>query len=116
MWADATTRRWGDKGGAGLAGAPSERSRLLVPAAHRRRLAGELQALAGIDDADALLGLLYLEDGHVAVDEIADVEVLTVGAPHRALRQPLDLDLADFGYRFVVNLEDDHAALAVVEP
>src|SRR6267142_1436603 len=53
-----------DPGGAGPA---RSALLLLVAAAHRCRLTGQLERLAGIDDAEALLGLLDLENGHVAV-------------------------------------------------
>src|SRR5437762_5884194 len=52
-------------------------------AAHGRRLARELEALARVPDG----GAVHLEDGHVAVGVVAHVEVLAVGAEDDALGQ-----------------------------
>src|SRR5207247_1798495 len=88
---------------------------LLVPAPHGSGLAGQLEVLAGVHDGDALLGLLDLEDGDVAVHEVADVEVLAVGAPHDTFGQAAHFELVELGHLLAIDLEDDHAAVPVVE-
>src|SRR5690348_3023800 len=92
------------------------RGPLLIAGAHRRGLSGELERLARVDDARTLLRILHLQDGHVTVHVVAHVEVLAVGAPHHPLGQPAHLDLVEPGHLLAVDLEDDHAAVAVVVP
>src|SRR3989441_12895132 len=78
-----------------------------------RGRARQLELLAGVDD----LGAVHLEDGHVAVRIVADIEVLAVGAEHHALREAAYLDLAHLRHFFVVDLEYGQAAVSLdVEP
>src|SRR5204863_8341224 len=81
-------------------------------AAHRRRLARELEALPRVRDRRAV----HPEDGHVAVRVVAHVQVLTVGAEDDALGQAAHLDLADLRDLLPVDLQHDDLARAVREP
>src|SRR5882724_13724569 len=91
-------------------------SNLLVAAAHGCRPAGQLERLPGIDDANALFGVFDSQDGYVAVQVIADIEVLAVGAPHEALGEAAHFDFVEPGHLLAVDLEDDHAPVAIVVP
>ena len=75
-------------------------------------MAGQLKALAGIRDLRAV----HLQDGHVAVQEVADVEVLSIRAEDRPFGKPSQHDLADLRHLFAVDLQHRHAAVAFVEP
>jgi hypothetical protein len=55
-------------------------------------VAVDLHALAGIGQ----LGAVDLENGHVAIEETAGLEVLAVGAETDRFGQAADLHLADF--------------------
>src|SRR5262249_57047030 len=83
---------------------------------HRRGLPGKLERLPRVDDTRTLLRVLHLQDGYVTIHVVAHVEVLAVGAPHHPLGQPAHLDLVEPGHLLAVDLEDDHAAVAVVVP
>src|SRR5262249_1933952 len=83
------------------------------PAPHRRRLPRQLQLLAGVGDLRALA----LEDRDVLVGEVADVEVLAVGAEDGALREAAPLHLAHLGDLLALDLEHGEAAITLgVEP
>src|SRR5258705_12485674 len=101
-------------------GAPEDQrsawSRLLIAAAHRGGLAGQLERLAGIDDPHALLGVVDSQDGHVAVHVVADINVLAVGAPHEPLGQAAHFNFVELGHLLAVYSEDDDAAVAIVVP
>src|SRR5437773_5730506 len=81
-------------------------------AAHGRRLAREPEALPRVRDRSAL----HLEDGHVAVGVVADVEVLAVRAEDDPLGQAAHLDLADLRHLLAVDPQYDDLAHAVREP
>src|SRR5437773_4679902 len=81
-------------------------------AAHGRRLAREPEALPRVRDR----GALHLEDGHVAVGVVADVEVLAVRAEDDPLGQAAHLDLADLRDLLAVDPQHDDLARAVREP
>src|SRR5207247_2259647 len=81
-------------------------------AAHGRRLAREPEALPRVRDRSAL----HLEDGHVAVGVVADVEVLAVRAEDDPLGQAAHLDLADLRHLLAVDPQYDDLARAVREP
>src|SRR5919197_2541059 len=81
-------------------------------AAHRRRVAGELEALPRVRDRRAV----HLEDGHVAVGVVAHVEVFAVGTEDDALGQATHLDLADLRDLLAVDSQHDDLARAVREP
>jgi len=59
---------------------------------------------------------IHLQDRHVLVEEVADVEILAVRAEDRAFGKPSHFDLADLRDLLAVDLEHGDAAIAVVEP
>src|SRR5437870_8445728 len=81
-------------------------------AAHGRRLAREPEALPRVRDRSAL----HLQDGHVTVRVVADVEVLAVRAEDDPLGQAAHLDLADLRYLLTIDLEYDDLARLVRKP
>src|SRR5207247_53861 len=61
-------------------------------------------------------GVFDSQHGHVALHVAADIYVLAVGAPHEPLGQAAHLDFGELGHLLAVDLEDDHAAVAIVVP
>src|SRR5438132_13616167 len=74
-------------------------------------MAVDLRALAGVGK----LGAVDLEDRHVAVEHIADIEIPAVGAEADPLAEAADLDLSDLGHSLAADLQDRQAAGLVIE-
>src|SRR5260370_1832957 len=98
---DATGRGRGSGRPSGAHPAGHRRAlRLLRTGSHRRRMARQLEALAGVGQLVAV----DLQYRQVLVDEIADIEIVALRAERDALWQAADRDLAHFGDLLAVDL------------
>jgi hypothetical protein len=67
-------------------------------------------SLVGIRDRRAV----HLEDRHIVVEKVPDVEVAAIGAENRAFRQASDGHVADLRHLLSVDFEHREAAIALV--
>src|SRR5262249_58251433 len=77
----------------------------------RGRVAGQLEALAGIGD----LGAVDLQDRKILIEVIADQQIFPVGRERRPFRQSAQLDLADLADLLAVDAQHRGVAVALVE-
>src|SRR5262245_31004382 len=86
--------------------------RLRVAATHGGGAARKLQALPGVGDRRAV----DLEDPHVVVEKVADIQVTAVGTEHRALGKAAHRHLTHLGNLLAVDLQHGETSIVLVEP
>src|SRR5215469_17573376 len=89
----------------------TERYRLLRAATHRGWVARQLDPLGGVGE----VVLLDPQDPQIPVEEIADIDILPVGAERDGFRQRADIDLADIGDFLAVDFKGSDGAGRVIE-
>ena len=74
-------------------------------------MTGQREALARVDKPFTV----HFQDRDIAVDEVADVQILAVVAPHHALGQAAHVDVLDVRHLLAVDLQQRDRPVAAIE-